>query len=235
MHPTEPNAGETKISYRGNVHPSNCSTYFQGTSYSLCPGRLSKLFIFLQCHQLIAYGCAIFEVLYYLRTIVPFSSSFPFAATLICPASPIPSSTSIHLTPAFVLGVIAVVLGAYIRVDCFKALGHLFTFDLTIHPEHRLVTTRFYAYVRHPAYTGSLLLVFGLAFSHLTRGSWMTECGLLRNEGASLVVWAVWWVWTFCVGISRADAEDKEMQKLFKEKWERYAAAVPWWFFPGLI
>lgn len=63
----------------------------------------------------------------------------------------------------------------------------------------------------------------------------MTECGPLRSKASAIVVWAVWWLWTFCVGISRADAEDKEMRKLFKEEWTAYAAAVPWWFFPGLI
>ncbi|KAF8828312.1 hypothetical protein HHX47_DHR4000930 [Lentinula edodes] len=110
----------------------------------------------------------------------------------------------------------------------------LFTFDLTVHPEHRLVTSSFYAYVRHPAYTGSMLLVAGIAFSHLTEGSWLTECGPLKSNGSALVVWAAWWVWTLAVGVSRAEAEDKQMQKMFPGEWERYAENVAWWFFPGL-
>ncbi|KAF8890254.1 hypothetical protein CPB84DRAFT_1400730 [Gymnopilus junonius] len=191
--------------------------------------------LIFKLHQIIAYLCALFEILYYLRAVIPISSPAPALTDLICPASPAPGSSALLLSPSFVVGVVAVVLGAYIRLDCFKALGQLFTFDLTVHPEHRLITSRFYAYVRHPAYTGSLMLVFGLAFSHLTRGSWLTECGPLRSERSALVVWAVWWLWTFCVGISRADAEDKQMKKLFKEEWETYAVAVPWWFFPGII
>jgi protein-S-isoprenylcysteine O-methyltransferase Ste14 len=142
---------------------------------------------------------------------------------------------NLDLTPSFLLGVLAVVLGTYIRLDCFKALGELFTFDLTVHPEHRLVKHRFYAYVRHPAYTGSLLLIFGLALSHLTAGSWMTECGVLRGRGVAGIAWASWWLWTFCVGISRADAEDRQMRKLFGAEWDSYAAQVHWWFFPGLV
>jgi len=132
------------------------------------------------------------------------------------------------------MGVLAVVLGSYIRLDCFKALGELFTFDLTVQPNHRLITSRFYGYVRHPAYTGSMLLVIGLALSHLTEGSWLTECGPLNAHGSAVVVWAGWWMWTLAVGLSRAAAEDKQMQKLFQGEWERYAANVPWWFFPGL-
>jgi protein-S-isoprenylcysteine O-methyltransferase Ste14 len=173
-------------------------------------------------------------------------------STLICPAASATSVTSPLLkpTPSFLLGVLAVLLGAYIRLDCYKTLGPLFTFDLTVQPNHQLITRRFYAYVRHPAYTGSLLLVFGLALSHLTRGSWMTECGPLAwtrgaqpmrgglglgGETLRIAVWASWWLWTFCVGISRADAEDKQMRKLFGEKWNVYAQQVPWWFLPGLI
>ncbi|KAF8957616.1 hypothetical protein BDZ97DRAFT_1737425 [Flammula alnicola] len=188
--------------------------------------------LIFKCHQIIAYGCAVFEVLFYLRSIIPLASPAPMVTSLICLP---PSTANVRLTPSFLLGVLAVVLGAYIRLDCFKTLGKLFTFDLTVHPEHRLVTERFYAYVRHPAYTGSLLLVFGLAFSHLTQGSWMTECGPLRTQGAALFVWASWWLWTFCVGISRADAEDRQMRKLFQSEWEAYAAAVHWWFLPGLV
>lgn len=80
----------------------------------------------------------------------------------------------------------------------------------------------------------------------------MTECGPLAwarirsngkgilglglgGEAVRIAVWASWWIWTFCVGISRADAEDKQMKRLFAEKWDTYASQVPWWFLPGLI
>jgi protein-S-isoprenylcysteine O-methyltransferase Ste14 len=134
----------------------------------------------------------------------------------------------------FLIGCIALFLGAYIRLDCFRALGHLFTFDLTIHRDHKLITNRFYAYVRHPAYTGSLLLVAGITFSHFTQGSWMTECGPLRWSGLTMIIWAAWWCWVLAVGISRVQAEDVQMKKTFGQEWERYAMDVPWWFFPGI-
>jgi protein-S-isoprenylcysteine O-methyltransferase Ste14 len=142
----------------------------------------------------------------------------------------------------------------------------MFTFDLTVHPKHRLVTERFYSFVRHPAYTGSLMLVFGLALSHLTRGSWLSECAFplldapfpfpLLSSSASptslatrsyvpllglsshkirLVVWALWWAWTLCVGVSRAEAEDRQMRKLFGAEWEGYRRRVAWWFMPGVL
>jgi len=69
-----------------------------------------------------------------------------------------------------------------------------------------------------------------------TRGAQPLKGGLgLGGETLRIVVWASWWLWTFCVGISRADAEDRQMRKLFNEKWDAYAHQVPWWFLPGLI
>ncbi|KAF9495908.1 hypothetical protein BDN71DRAFT_806382 [Pleurotus eryngii] len=186
--------------------------------------------LIFKVHQAIIWLCTTFEVLFYLGTLLPVSSPTSFINSLVCP-----SQCNLKVTPLFVIGVMASVLGTYVRLDCFKALGELFTFDLTVLPQHRLVTTRFYAHVRHPAYTGSMLLVAGLACSHLSRGSWLTECGPLYAPGSAIVVWAAWWIWTLAVGISRADAEDKQMKKLFQTEWEEYAANVPWWFLPGLI
>ncbi|TFK33065.1 hypothetical protein BDQ12DRAFT_769472 [Crucibulum laeve] len=187
--------------------------------------------LIFKCHQIMAWMCTIFETLYYIRASILLPSSIPHVTSIVC----LSTQSNIHITPIFILGFVAVMLGAYIRLDCYQTLGEMFTFDLTVHPEHKLVKSRFYSYVRHPAYTGSMLLVIGLTLTHLTEGSWLTECSPLRAPGSSIVLWALWWLWTFCVGISRADAEDKQMRKLFKEEWDAYAAVVPWWFFPGFI
>jgi len=125
------------------------------------------------------------------------------------------------------------VVGMLIRIQCFRDLGQFFTFDLSILPGHRLVTSGSYRYVRHPSYTGSMLIVVGLAFSHLTAGSLAVECSVLGPIG-SLYLCTAWWVWTLSVGVSRAIAEDKELQKLFGTEWEAYAATTKSWFVPGL-
>ncbi|KAF9222784.1 hypothetical protein BS17DRAFT_707167 [Gyrodon lividus] len=146
-----------------------------------------------------------------------------------------PSSRSQNLlTPMFVMGIILSALGTFIRVRCFRELGKLFTFDLTIHPEHKLVTSGFYNYVRHPSYTGSLLLIMGLTLSHLTPGSWAVECSVLGCVGSGLL-WATWWIWSLTVATSRAVAEDNELRKLFGSEWDTYAARVKFWFVPGLL
>lgn len=178
---------------------------------------------------MILWGCTAFEIIFYLISFLPTYTLSP--SSTVC----LSSRPNIHTTPIFVIGVLAVALGTYIRLDCFRTLGKLFTFDLTIHPDHKLITHRFYAYVRHPSYTGSILVVAGIAFSHLTEGSWLTECGPLHASSSAIVVWAAWWAWTLAVGVSRAYAEDKQMKTLFSEEWDAWAANVPWWFFPGLV
>lgn len=134
----------------------------------------------------------------------------------------------------FLFGIVLVALATFIRVHCFRELGQLFTFDLTIHPEHKLVTSGLYRYVRHPSYTGSLFLIAGITLSHLTPGSWARECGVLRPF-ASEFLWAAWWVWSISVCVSRAYAEDHQLRKLFASEWDVYAAEVEFWFVPGLL
>ncbi|KAM6496509.1 hypothetical protein JOM56_006982 [Amanita muscaria] len=199
-------------------------------------------FIF-KCHLITLWVCALFETLLYLSSLLSTPlPNLPLPTPLQLFLHPLfklffPSSTSsIHVTPFFLIGTLSILLGAYIRLDCFRALGQLFTFDLTVHPQHRLITTRFYAYVRHPAYTGSLLLVAGIAFAHLSEGAWLTECGPLSLvPGLNVLVWTLWWVWTLSVGVSRVVAEDQQMKKLFQNEWDQYAVMVPWWFFPGIL
>ncbi|KAJ7046900.1 hypothetical protein C8F04DRAFT_1062108 [Mycena alexandri] len=179
-------------------------------------------------HQRMVWISASFEILYYLFTLI----SLPLTGSPVCLAS----QPNIRLTAWFCIGWTAVILGTYIRLDCFRTLQQFFTFDLTIHPEHKLVTDRgFYRYVRHPAYTGSLLITAGLSLSHMTKGNWSTECGPLLIPCSGFIIGSSWFLWTLAVGLSRVDAEDKEMRKLFPQEWDAWAFNVPWWFLPGLI
>jgi len=198
-----------------NPTPSAKGRYYMNELYILQVGPLIYKF-----HKFAVWLCLACETLCYI------SPSF---------IDPLAPSTSLQINSLFLIGVLAVILGTYIRLDCFHTLGTFFTIDLAVHPQHKLVTSRFYAHVRHPSYTGSLLLVFGFSFSHLTQGSWVTSCGPLRIPGMAILVCALWWAWTLCVVIGRADAEDKMMRKLFGAEWEMYAAQVPWSFFPGIM
>ncbi|KII83227.1 hypothetical protein PLICRDRAFT_47381 [Plicaturopsis crispa FD-325 SS-3] len=161
-------------------------------------------------------------------------------SNLSCPTS---SPSAIHVTPAFILGTFLVVSGAALRLKCFGTLGQLFTFDLTIHPSHTLVTSGPYAWVRHPSYTGSMMMVAGVAIALFTPGGWVNEClvggaggvaAFTTGKWALYALWASWWSWTVSVGVTRARAEDGEMRKLFGAEWDAWSARVNSWFVPGI-
>ncbi|KAJ7088516.1 hypothetical protein B0H15DRAFT_949699 [Mycena belliarum] len=188
--------------------------------------------LILRIHQLLLRLCTLFEVLVYLAALPQLAALSP--SPTLWPAPP----PALHPTPLFALGVLFVVLGALLRLACFRALGPLFTFALSISPSHRLVTAGPYAVVRHPAYTGSLAIVAGLAASHLTAGSWIVEALLGGGWQARCVgagAGAVWWAWTLGIGFSRVRAEDAQMRALFSAEWDAYAARVPCWWIPGVV
>lgn len=60
------------------------------------------------------------------------------------------------------LGLLLFIVGVTIRIIARKTLGEWFTHGLRVINKHNLVTTGIYKHVRHPDYTGSLLLSYGI-------------------------------------------------------------------------
>jgi len=90
-----------------------------------------------------------------------------------------------------------------------------------------------YSFDSHPAYTGSLLMVFGLGITHLL----CPEAILPQVLGPlpCYAIFAMWYIWLSGVGFSRVKAEDEQMHRLFGTEWEVYAEKVKWWYIPGII
>jgi protein-S-isoprenylcysteine O-methyltransferase Ste14 len=62
------------------------------------------------------------------------------------------------------LGLAMLAIGLVFRVGPMFALGRRFTWPLASQDEdHRLLTTGFYRYIRHPSYLGGLVAMFGWA------------------------------------------------------------------------
>ena len=61
------------------------------------------------------------------------------------------------------LGITVFVAGVAIRWYSIVHLGQFFTVNVAIAPNHRLIDTGPYRYVRHPSYTGALMAFLGLA------------------------------------------------------------------------
>ncbi|KAL4080999.1 hypothetical protein J3A83DRAFT_4367431 [Scleroderma citrinum] len=139
----------------------------------------------------------------------------------------------IKITSAAVIGSIAVVIAAFIRMWCYRTLGRLFTFQLALLPQHKLITSGPYAIVRHPSYTGVLLALTGTMFVYGTRGSLTYECRM--GDYVWTLVWGTFVIMTYSITVSRCMREDELLHKTFGEEWERWSRRVRWRLVPGIF
>lgn len=65
-------------------------------------------------------------------------------------------------TGLYAAGIVVFVAGLGLRWYSMAYLGRLFTFDVAIAADHRVIDTGPYRYIRHPAYTGSLMTFVGI-------------------------------------------------------------------------
>jgi protein-S-isoprenylcysteine O-methyltransferase len=59
-------------------------------------------------------------------------------------------------------GLALMVVGLLLRWWAVISLGRFFTFNLKVEPEQRVVDTGPYRHIRHPSYTGALVLMIGI-------------------------------------------------------------------------
>ena len=81
-------------------------------------------------------------------------------AVAFSPIGRIDGSTRIQCT-----GLVTMILGILFRWHAMRTLGSLFTGKVSIQSGHRLIRVGPYAYLRHPAYTGSLVAHAGLGLA----------------------------------------------------------------------
>jgi protein-S-isoprenylcysteine O-methyltransferase Ste14 len=73
-------------------------------------------------------------------------------------------------------------------------MGKMFSFQIKVQEEHKLVTWGPYAYVRHPSYSGLVMVFAGLGIWQLAPGSWIRESGMLDTvNGKVFAGFAVLW------------------------------------------
>lgn len=71
----------------------------------------------------------------------------------------------------YIVGICGFIIGLALRVYAILYLGRLFTINVAIAKDHRLIDSGPYRFVRHPSYTGALMLFFGLG---LGIGNWLS-------------------------------------------------------------
>lgn len=110
-------------------------------------------------------------------------------------------------------GLTATAVGMTIRIIGMAQLGHLFSGFVTLQPEHRLITTGCYRWIRHPIYSGSLLAFAGFLL-------------VFRSQLALIAVPA------YVIGtLMRIVDEERLFVETFGAEYEQYRART-WRLFP---
>jgi len=78
--------------------------------------------------------------------------------------------------PAFWIGTALLVAGSLLRRHCFKTLGEHFTGDVQAKADQPVITRGAYRWVRHPAYTGGIVMFAGIG---VALASWASSVVLL--------------------------------------------------------
>ncbi|KAH9843782.1 uncharacterized protein C8Q71DRAFT_825774 [Rhodofomes roseus] len=154
--------------------------------------------------------------------------------------SELPSSTgrNVTLTSTFVVGWLLLASGAFIRATCYRHLGRFFTFELALREGHQLVTTGPYSIVRHPAYTGSILALTGMALMQLGPGSYWTDNLRLWSTPVGVVMGCLWLGILSIIPagiIARTAVEDEVLRKEFGGQWDNWAQKTEYKLVPGVF
>jgi protein-S-isoprenylcysteine O-methyltransferase Ste14 len=78
--------------------------------------------------------------------------------------------------PAFWIGTALLVAGSLLRRHCFKTLGEHFTGDVQAKADQPVITRGAYRWVRHPSYTGGIVMFAGIG---IALSSWASAAILL--------------------------------------------------------
>jgi len=122
-----------------------------------------------------------------------------------------------------------------LRFASFRTLGRLFTFQLAILPEHKLVTHGVYSYIRHPSYTATPFIFAGVLLTVTAPGSVLYD---LLGEVSTrwlMVVLGVAAARGSYVLVGRAEIEDQVLRREFGKEWEEWARVVRYKFIPGFL
>jgi protein-S-isoprenylcysteine O-methyltransferase Ste14 len=91
-----------------------------------------------------------------------------------------PATAVHHRYAAYSIGIALLLAGALLRRHCFRVLGDQFTGTVRVRTGDAVITRGAYRWVRHPSYSGAMLMFTGIG---LALGNWVSV-GLLFLSAA---------------------------------------------------
>jgi protein-S-isoprenylcysteine O-methyltransferase Ste14 len=117
--------------------------------------------------------------------------------------------------PMMALGVAIVAAGVYLAIWARRCLGRNWSGEISIKVEHELIRSGPYRWLRHPIYTGLLMMYVGTA---LVTGLWLGALGL------AMAGFAYW---------RKIRLEEKNLEAAFGAEYEAYRRET-WALMPGV-
>jgi len=142
----------------------------------------------------------------------------------------------VYMSNVAAIGLALIAFGTWIRLMTYHHLGRFFRFEASIQKNHELIVSGPYSVVRHPSYTGIILIFGGMFPWHLSKGSWIMESGLWNTMLGRLLVMLYINMLTSIVifTLARMSKEDIALRNQFGKKWDDWAERVPYSVFPGI-
>ena len=143
---------------------------------------------------------------------------------------------NLHTSNVAAIGFTLIALGTWIRLMTYRHLGRFFRFEASIQKDHELIVSGPYSVVRHPSYTGIVLISVGLFLWNLSGGSWIIESGswnMILGRFLVLINFSVHILIIFSL-LTRMSKEDIALRNQFGKKWDDWAKRVPYNILPGI-
>ncbi|OAX30946.1 hypothetical protein K503DRAFT_750934 [Rhizopogon vinicolor AM-OR11-026] len=184
-------------------------------------------------------ACALAEILVAFATAHESAISKSITSLLVRTHS-LPDFDLTVSTPALITGSFLCIIGTAIRSHCYRTLGRLFTFELSIRQGHELVTSGPYSIVRHPSYSAGWCFCLGIWLCHLHPWSWLVSCSGIFPSSDHTIKWLLGCIWVALCGFlytflrGRIQREEVMLEQHFGDKWRRYRKKVPYRLVPWL-
>jgi protein-S-isoprenylcysteine O-methyltransferase Ste14 len=114
------------------------------------------------------------------------------------------------------VGLCIIPLGLIIRWVAILTLRKYFTTNVAILPDHRIIKSGIYRFIRHPSYSGSIISFCGL--------------GLVFSNWISFIVLVIPITMAF---LKRIQVEEQALQSAFGEEYANYSK-MSWHLFPWI-